>query len=273
MTGQLHRSVGKFVYPRGGSMPLHFMPLQDFHLEDALELSLLIALRSERTGLTWRLGGLQLSRWMDVILVERIATLARTILGAKGHENWIPNLLEHHAGMGVTFETLQWLLARDGEDARITYTAVGPELARRRFELLHQGEEGVSYQSPKQVTAVHADLTIVNHLNAARRGEERQDIETVVNGSTLPMILALRVCEGDSAALRTTVSGNRVMLPALERVKRLLRTANHKWRYYYLSGHDAAYFLPEPGPEVGVLLTYATDGPVNVPRFRLIETA
>jgi hypothetical protein len=273
VTGQLYRSVGKFIYPRGASTPLHFMPLHDFHLEEALEVSLLIALRSQRIRGDAVLGDLELSRWMDVLVVEHIAILARNILDANRRDDRVPHLLEYHAGLGITFETLRWLLARDGEDARITYTAVGPVSGRRRFEILHQGDARVSYRPPKEASSEHADLTIINHLQAVRRGEDEPNLEVLLHEAALPMILALRVCEGDSAAHRTTVSGNGVMLPGFEQVKHLLRMMNAHWRYRYLPGHDAAYFLPESGPETGVVLAYASERPVEVPRFHQIEIA
>ncbi len=40
--------AGKFVYPKGSSLHAHFMPLQEFSLEPALNYSLLIALRMAR---------------------------------------------------------------------------------------------------------------------------------------------------------------------------------------------------------------------------------
>src|SRR5262245_54813881 len=94
----LRRCAGKFIYPKGGSDLLHFMPLHDFHLESALDISVVVALRASRmSGVD--VGGFELSRWMDISSIDAIARTAATILKAL-YSGRLLRVDEHHTGLG-----------------------------------------------------------------------------------------------------------------------------------------------------------------------------
>lgn len=265
---ELRWCVGKFIYPRGGSTLLHYMPLHDFHLEDALTISAIVSLRTQRIeGGSAGIAGGELSRWMDITAAETIASVATTLLDGAPVQLTV---VEYDPGIGLVFEALKLALSQKTPRRSVCYTGIGPERRRFRFEMLH----GQDYPAPTFASASHApaDLVIVNHANGIRE----QEGPVVSPNVLIPQLrdralIALRVAQGSVAQVRTTVTGRDVELPAFEAVLALCR-ATGAWRYRYYPDHDAGFFLPEQKPETGLLIAFRGGaGTPRVPRFRSID--
>jgi hypothetical protein len=269
MRQDLNWCAGKFVYARGGSTLLHFMPLHSYALEYALDISLILALRGERMSPSKpSLGDHELSRWMDIMAVEEIAKLVRAILPSLATDSRPAQIIEYHAGLGVVFEVLRWAMTRDDEVRNFNYTAIGPESDRRKFQTLHQDEQILSYLSFEEFRDQEADLVIVNHLRAVRQGTDKLDLERLLWHARGAAILALHVIEGFSECHRTTINGHQVTLLPFDGVVALCQRNSPHWRYQYIEGHDSGYFLPQTSPKLGLMLAYNAGLAIEMPRFR-----
>jgi hypothetical protein len=271
MKTQLRWCVGKFVHPQGSSTLLHFMPLHDFHLDDALDIALLIALRSQRLTPNSRIGDQELSRWMDIMAIEWIAMIAAAVVAAQQSELGVLPIAEYDPGLGVVFEALQLTLARNNVARDIGYTAIGPASIRPQFELLHSDFPRLRYFDLSDEPLGSQGLTIINHVQAVRRNETNApDLPLLLARTHGPTVLAARVCAGASASRRTTVRGAEVQLEPLDRLLNCCRDRDEFWRYRYISGHDAGYFLPADAPETGLLLAYTAGVRLDLPRFQAL---
>jgi len=262
--------AGKFVYARGGSALLHFMPLHSYNLEYALDISLILALRGARISHSRaNLGDRELSRWMDILAVEQIANIVRAIMPILAIDGHPARIIEYHAGLGVVFDVLQWVMSCEGAFLNFEYVAVGPESDRRKFQTLHQGEQNLRYLSFEEArTDEEADLIVINQLRAVRQGIAKVDFELPLRRARGPAILALHVNEGSSECQRITISGARVTLTPFDDVGAFCRRNSPHWRYRYVEGHDSGYFLPQSSPKLGMMLAYNAGVALEIPGFR-----
>jgi hypothetical protein len=266
----LNWRVGKFVYPRGGTSPLHYMPLKSFHLDDALNLALLMSMRTRRlSGSDKMVGDLDLARWMDRMAIDAIGTLAVALLRVgRADGRW--SVVELAPGHGLLFESLK--LAAAAEGTALDYTAVGPPAVQRPFDLLH-GQDRPAYRfvaDPRSAPS-EPDLLIFNHNMAVRQPLAETAIEPLIDGPGRQKLLALRVTAGEEDRERTTVTGRRVVLPALDRVLTLLQASDHYWSYRFNERLDDDFFLPEGGPPTGLLLASMACEEFDHPGFAAVH--
>jgi hypothetical protein len=265
---ELRWSVGKFVYARGGTTLLHFMPLHEFHLEDGLNISAIVSLRARRrAGGETGIGNIELSRWIDLTQAETLASIAAMLLEDSPAQ---PVVTEYDPGYGLFLESLKLALGQRAPGRSISYVGIGPERMWLRLRLLHCGEQPI----PRFVARPEgrqADLLILSHATGLRQPEGPVIApETLIPQLCGRALMAVRVVEGTRTTQRTTVAGQRVRLPALSEILALCRAAGG-WSFRYLGGHDSGYFLPEEGSDTGLLLAYRTSAFVTIPRFRPVE--
>lgn len=266
---ELRWCVGKFVYPKGGQTLLHFMPLHDFHLEEALNVAAIVALRTQRlSGGKGGVGSGELSRWIDTTATWQLAAVAADLLDG-GPE--LPTVVEYDPGHGLLFEALKLFRAQRGHTRGIRYVGVGSRHVDAKFRILH-GQERPEPEYLIEGTAPQAHLTIVNHACGIRSPEGSVvSLESILPSLIGAGLLALRVVESEHPHRRTTVRGQQVELAPLDDCLARLRV-HGGWSYKYQPDHDADFFLPEAGPRTGLLMAYrrATPGP-QIQRFRPID--
>jgi hypothetical protein len=265
---ELRWSVGKFVYARGGTTLLHYMPLHEFHLEDGLNVSAIVSLRARRrAGGETGIGNIEVSRWIDLTQSETLASIAAILLDDGPAR---PVVMEYDPGYGLFLESLKLALAQRAPARSISYIGIGPERMWRRLSLLHCGEQPI----PRFVARPEggqADLVILSHATGLREPEGPGTApETLIPQLCGRALMAVRVVEGSQPIRRTTVAGRQVQLPALSEILALCRAAG-EWSFRYLRGHDSGYFLPEDKLETGLLLAYRTSAVLTIPRFRPVE--
>ena len=272
MNTRLRWTVGKFIYQQGGSTALHFMPLRDFHLDDSLDMALVIALRSQRISPNSSVGDLQLSRWMEITAIEQIATMAAAVLTSRPIEERAQAVTEYDPGLGSVLEALRLTLARKRATQELMYTAVGPASIKHLFEVLHGDLPRLRYDVVPDGGLSRPDLTIINHVQAIRRsGFTATQLQPLLARTRGPIVLAARTCAGSSASRRTTIRGIDVQLEPYELTLERCRAQDRHWRYRYVPGHDAGYFLPaDDAPDVGLLLAYTAEMPLDLPRFQAL---
>jgi hypothetical protein len=277
MTRTLRWCAGKFIRPRGSAELLHFMRLDRFIIDDALDYGHLFVLRALRHRADDRaLRDDQLDSWMRNTAVKVVAELAAHLLrGRPGGVGRDVTVAELYPGVGCTYEYLKLLLERErrGTPPRLRYHACGPESCRLKFEVLHADDGyAIDYAADADAAAwlqsqAHADLVLFNHDQAVR-----YSTETAVGLDTFltfagPAVLAARVTHAPDGRVVTTVKGRAVYLPALGHVQDQCCRANPAWMFHYVAGFDKDYFLPDGQGETGLLLGYLFPGAVPSPGF------
>jgi hypothetical protein len=271
-TRDLNWAVGKFIYARGGSTLLHFMPLQTFHLDAALDLSLLMSFRAARTGESKTLvGDLNLSRWTDRLALAPLSDLILALLVQSEQRSGPITVLEQFSGAGLLFEMIKYSRALAGPETPLRYLALGPEALKQKFELLHQSDDtDCEYIVDEKAAAnQNADIVVINH-NLALRGAHPPVLDLALfEHHRGAKVLATRVTLGASDERHTAITGDTVVLSPLDAVLKQLTQIASGWRYRLFKGLDADFFFPhERGGDTGVLLAYYTNKPLELPRFR-----
>jgi hypothetical protein len=263
---ELRWCVGKFVYPKGGTNPMHFMPLHDFHLEEALNVAAIVSLRTQRLGGgKGGVGSAEISRWLDMTAAWTLAGVAADLLDGAEEK---AEILEYDPGHGLLFEAIKLIVAQRGQRRFFHYTGVGPDHMRIKFNLLHGREDPV----PRYVASTGEGarcLTIVNQANGMRyRPSSLFAIEDLIARVEGAALLALRVVDGGELTSRTTILGHSVTLSGVDSILASLRKRGD-WYYRYIEGHDAEYLLPQEGPRAGLLIAYRQTGSRDpIARFR-----
>ena len=206
----LYWRVGKFIYPRGGSVLLHHMPLQQFHLEEGLNVSAIMSLRlSRQSSGAVNLGSLELSRWLDLTQAEAIAKLCMVICPKKNSVS----LTEIDPGLGLVFEAIKVQLHSNRPDTKLEYSLVGGERWRRKFSMLH-ADDDTKFQHVSSRDQAGTDVVILNHTNGVREsaGPSCTPLEfaAALSGSG---VMAARVVDGDHDQRLTTIAGTEISCP------------------------------------------------------------
>lgn len=271
MICKLRWCAGKFIYCRGAEHPMHFMPLQDFTLNDFKEQSSLFGLRAIRKGLTGNTG---LGESSDrVTQGEVFAYLARTLHGLQsalgGLHKPVLGVVEYAPNVGPVFEYFK-LLTEMGQapsslarTSPLTWTGFGPEAFCLKFEILHAADgHSVAYVNDTGAEVADwirlcrsADVAVFNQYQAVREKEPvAMEIKACMLSCDIPVVFAAYAVEGDTSAWRTTIKGKDVHLPARGELETALQARDASWRFSFKPGYDEGFFLPEAGPPPGLLL-------------------
>jgi hypothetical protein len=260
--------AGKFIYPRGSHTPIHFMPLQEFSLETALNNSLLVALRMARKeGEDGLLKQYEIAVWRDTVLSEALAQIvARTAVPSA-------NIREIGAGDGLVFEELKLLWPNGSSQNAYQVALVDPQ-SSAYFYNAHEGDD-VPFKLLSDSTVLddlsEQDTVFVNQLSAIRPAAGG-DVHwsTPFTQRAGGVVLALRVSD-EVRTMRTTIRGRQVEVPPLSDVLNKMKDSGRSWSYLWLPDHDTGFFLPEMGyPHVGALLGYSRNGASIIPGFKAL---
>jgi len=263
-------SAGKFVYPKGSSLPIHFMPLQDFSLEVALNYSLLIALRFSRLEHhTSLLSKLEIREWRHCLLTHEIVEMIKACSFSR------PLFHDFGSDYALLFEEMK--LAKS-EIGNFEYSLhLSDDSHDHHLNTLHFIEDWPLrlHRDPFSTSSLDSySVVIINTILGVR---PQHDLPPCLELLSLPRhiqgcILAMRVCKAEKSTERTTVYGEDFIIPTLDSVLQWMSRANHHWYWQYLPNHDAEFFIPEPNtPDVGVLLAYSAHAPSKLPRFVLLD--
>ena len=257
--------VGKFVYVRGSELPLHFMELKRFIIDDAIDYSHLFYLRALRARLddSAYLDNV-LRKWMDGTAVQAIAEAAAHAATGLG-ESIV--LGEFSPGAGLTGEYVKLLLERGASDRSalptlIRYEGYGVPAYHNRFEILHRGAGcDVAYCGENEAVASGVDrsrhVLVLNQNQSLRMddpgGCSLNDFLALHSGGK---VIALRVTLGEATAAHTTVKGRVIELPAMSAVLTALRSTGQAWHTRLVHGFDEGFLIPDGGEACGLLIGY-----------------
>ncbi len=223
-------------------------------------------------------------RWMEHSAAKFVGEVAHSILAARSEEDNGPfPMTEFYPDIGVSFEYLKFLLESEAPTTelppriQLCYKACGPELFRRKFEVLHADDEYLCGCIVDQACGAKciremnqgAGLAIYNRNESLRQTEEPvitlQDFLAAAQGA---LLLAVRVITTHGDQIRTTVKGRRIRFPTIRHVlEECLRTAPN-WHYRTIPDFDAGFFLPAGEASVGLLLAYTAGNTPGLPDFQ-----
>jgi len=260
-------SAGKFVYPKGSSLPIHFMPLQDFSLEVALNYSLLIALRFSRlehhTGL---LSKLEIGQWRYRLLTHEVVEMVK----ACDFEQ--PRFHDFGSNYALLFEEMK--LAKN-EIGNFEYLLHLSDTSHdHHINTLHLIEDWPLQLCQKPIDPSLLSTYSVVIINTVLGVRPQHDFPPPLESFSLPShaqgcVLTMRVCESQTPIVRTTVYGKDFIIPTLDSALQRMGEAKRHWYWQWLSKHDTGFFIPEPDvPDVGVLLAYTARTASKLPKFR-----
>ena len=142
---ELGWSVGRFVYQRGSSAPLHFMELQDFHVDSAQGMVETIVLRAIRTRLQSDLpAGKFFEDTKDTSWNHIAARIAAKIIMPDFQAGQHVRIVEIHSGIGVLFEALKLNLEHEGLQVFLDHIGIGTDEYRRQYEYIQSLDEHAS---------------------------------------------------------------------------------------------------------------------------------
>lgn len=247
---KLRWCVGKFVYARGASEPLHFMELKRFIIDDAVDFSHLFFLRGLR--LMPRSAAEtdeSFQRWMNATAVKPVAEALAHLLDERPGAP----VLEFYPGVGLVFEYLKLLRARAGGRPP-AYAGCGPAAMGRKFVALHDRDDGAPQYLDETAPMPAAEgLAFYNHEQSIRLNEEpRIGLGDFIRAIRGPALIAARVTGAERPQRHTTVKGRRLELPSLAATLQSLRPLGCFYRF--VAGHDAGFLLPDGSAETGLLI-------------------
>lgn len=255
------------TYLRNSAQMLHFMPLQDFFVEDSLAFSHLFFLRTMRRHRSVSEGsGLddpEFDRWMAGTVVKHIAETAATILGV-GAQRLSPHqfkIIEFYGYVGLTFEYLKLLIeSSQSPDDLLSGLVCGPIGARLKFDVLqsedrhpsHYLADGKDVEELLTSGGSGADLVIYNHYEAVHRGWfVSHSLSNIIQRISCPIVAAVRVALDGKETTRYSIRGQRVVLETVTALKTYLHSVPGNWMYRLLPGIDDGFFLPPDSPVDG----------------------
>jgi hypothetical protein len=251
--------VGKFVYPRGASEPLHFMELKRFIIDDALDFSHLFYLRGRRLLFNEQPEtDAEFARWMAATAVGPVAEALAHV-----HQHRDLPLVEFYPGVGLVLESLKAL--RGPAAARLRYTGCGPAAGRDKLCILHDRDVcPVAYADDTDAAVLASAapaLRFYNHEQSIRLDVEPAiGLERFVAAAGSTALIAARVTTASVPRWHTTVKGRALELPSLERLLGSLR-AQGAWCYRFIAGHDAGFLIPDGGEPTGLLIAHTRVAP------------
>jgi hypothetical protein len=262
--------VGKFVYVRGSDLPLHFMELKRFIIDDAIDYSHLFYLRALRA----RLGDEAylddaLRKWMDGTAVQAVAEAVEHAATGFG-DGFVVG--EFSPGVGLTGEYVKLLVERraaaGGAVSSVAlYEGYGAPAGRNRFEVLHK-DAGSSVAYFDECDAISADAERARHVLVLNLNQSlRMDVacscslEEFLRLRAGAKVISMRVSTGAVSVDHTTVKGRIVTLPSMQSVVDLLRATGLAWHTRFVRGFDEGFLIPDGGEPCGLLIAYLASTP------------
>jgi len=261
----LKACLGKFVYVRGATTPLHFMELKPFQVDDAIDYSHLFYVRALRARIDESafLEG-ALKKWMDGTAVQMVAEAVVHVMSSLGTH---VSIAEFSPGVGLTGEYVKLLLesgAAQGVRSSTVerYVGFGAAAGRDKFEILHK-DAGCEAIFCDEATALSVDAKFSNHVMVFNQNQGlRMDDPGICSLTEFlalragAKVIALRVTTGEAAAVHTTVKGRIVELPAVAAVTEMLRGTGQAWHTRFVHGFDEGFLIPDGGKPCGLLIGY-----------------
>lgn len=268
----LGRIVGRFVWIRGHTTPVHFMPLKEFHLDVALDASVIVALRTRRkTGVSELLDMIDIGNWMNRLAIDDLVRAVSPVLSlAPGR-----TVYEIGSVAGTLFEALK-ATRPEGLDVE-RYYGCGPKFAAHRFQVFHETDEcecgWVDSDTVTERLAADPDaVLIVNHNQAIRHGHCAElDLLELVRRHQGPTVMALRMTPGDKGGQRVTVNGHVVTVPAQTEVLSSLTATGRNWGVRITHSFDPGLFIPDEYAPSGLILAVAAENLPVPTGFRRLD--
>jgi hypothetical protein len=261
---ELKWCVGKFVYARGASKPLHFMELKNFIIEDATDYSHLFYLRGLRSRHSGR-GPIdeELKRWMEGTAVKPLGEVVSHVLASVNSPH--RSIVEYYPGVGLTVEYVKLIFQENQATSEeplgviMSYEGRGPANLKNQFLVLQADQDiDVQYSSDLQSALSGTDVVTVINLNQSIRydADSQFSLESFLESGGGPKVLALRVTSGDESVWHMTVKGRPIKLPALGEVFDVCKQFGSHWNFRFIERFDGGFFLPMSGAPTGLLLAY-----------------
>ena len=270
----LNWCVGKFIFQRGARDPLHFTPMQDFLIEEAVDNYYFLLLRTlRRRGHSVELPHTEDPEWIRRTGVKLLSKLVNQVMSRDSIEDHPFKIAEFNPGVGLVYEALKLMSAANSAHKRhtdIQYTGVGAASFANKFRVFHaEGrapdyvcDDSASPNSMMRQIVESNDVLIYNHNQAVRqRASYRIKFEDFLTGLSLAdpnkqIVIAVRALLGCRAEVRTGVNGNRHRLLPLTDILSMLGNLGNTWRYQVIDEFDDKFFLPG-SHKSGLLLAYA----------------
>jgi hypothetical protein len=258
--------VGKFVYVRGSDVPLHFMELKRFIIDDAIDYSHLFYLRALRARLEDSAYiDDALRKWMDGTAVQPIAEAVAHAAAGLGGAFVIG---EFSPGVGLTGEYVKLLVERGTASGQVVstvgrYEGYGAPAGRNRFEVLHKDAGcAAAYFDERDVINDNADrsrhVLIFNENQSLRMDVPAScTLRDFLNLRAGAKVVSMRVSAGLVEVEHTTVKGRVVTLPSMQSVLDLLSESGTQWHTRLVRGFDEGFLIPDGGAPSGLLIAYS----------------
>ena len=225
---KLRWCVGKFVYARGASKPLHFMELKKFIIDDATDYSHLFYLRGLRVQKSnFETLDDELRRWMEGTAVKQIAEVLHHVICQNSEKEM--KIVEYFPGVGLTFEYLRLLLKMAADGAQGTHKDMalfegrGPSDLQNQFLVLQRDADfDVRYVDESKVPVTVSDASTVGLFNYNQTVRYKRapvvGLAEFMKGWKGPAVITMRVTNGDAQEIHTNVMGRAIELPPLRKV-------------------------------------------------------
>ena len=254
---ELGWSVGRFVYQRGSSAPLHFMELQDFHVDSAQGMVETIVLRAIRTRLQSDLpAGKFFEDTKDTSWNHIAARIAAKIIMPDFQAGQLVRIVEIHSGIGVLFEALKLNLEHEGLQVFLDHIGIGTDEYRRQYEYIQSLDEHASRyleEAEREDEIVRlcqrADLVVFNGAEAlTHRGTQSIDLARIVAAMPKRLLVTSWVASNENETNRTTIKRRNVQLPIVSELCQILSPITEGTQPIgeLTDGAFSDFFLPEP---------------------------
>jgi hypothetical protein len=265
---KLHKSAGKFIYPEGSSLLTHFMHLQDFSLEPALNYSLLTAIHTARVrGIKDLLQSIEIQKWRHCLLTEEFVDMIRACHFEK------PVFHDSGSDYALIYEEIE--VARSSiVDFKYCMHSLNPEKEDELSAFYSRDKKSFEIEEATLESFDFNDRSVLllNSVLGVRTGHEMPPhLNRLSLGRAQGAVIALRTSESGVELPRTSIHGQDLVVPSLPVIKRWMDETGRQWLWRYLRGHDKDYFIPESdAPAVGVILGYTSNLAEKLPGFRLL---
>jgi len=259
---ELGWSVGRFVYQKGASTPLHFMELKDFQVDCAQSIVEVIELRTIRTRLQSELPIERVFEDTKKISWNHLAAgIATKIIMSDFQAAQHIRIVEIHSGIGVLYETMKLNLEYEGLKLLIDHVGIGSDDFRRQYGYIQGLDEyGSRYieetESSGEIMQLcqDADLVVFNGAEAlTHRGQQTIDLQRIVSAKPKRLLVTSWVAGHENEGNRTSVKRRDVTLPTISDLILIMEPISLRGQPVgeLLDGAFGDFFLPEPDYDDG----------------------